>query len=178
MSIQTKGPRPAKTRTIKPKSSYTGKKVAAGDFLRLEAKMYRANVRWGIDYSQEFIDILTDDEKAFLVVFLAEFYGSAINNFVGPSQEHRPIRLHTTPEHRKDVWARGNAANRDIYSIFNSGNAIEFESPSFEDAEPILNKMSEGHPEDAWIAKMDLEMAAKKKANKKKTKGKRRFATK
>lgn len=68
-----------------------------------------------IDY--DYIDKLTDKEKAFLNSFTEEYVGA---NF-----KHKGKKLHKSKTKKKDCFDRNNSRNRDIYTISKANDMLK-----------------------------------------------------
>lgn len=57
------------------------------------------------------------DEKHYLARFHDEFHNGAV-------KKNDPNAINQSDEHRKDCYSRNNAANRDLYSVWDCGQAL------------------------------------------------------
>lgn len=75
----------------------------------------------------DYIDSLSDDEKSWLSRFINEYLGANLS-----SDEQK---FHTSKEHRKDVFDRNNARQRDIYGVSRATGRLDSVSDLFEQFE-------------------------------------------
>jgi len=86
----------------------------------LKRRYFPKNKRWLLDC--DYLDQLSEDERAWLDKFQREYYDGAIKK--GDSEA-----LHHDDELRKDCYRRNNARNRDLYAIKQSVGCLHEITP-------------------------------------------------
>lgn len=123
----------------------------------LERNSFPRNKRWAVD--QDYVRDLSAEEAKWLGRFNQEFYRKYIN-------ATDPNALHNTPELRRDLSSRENAANRDTYAICNSTNQIYLD-PVVTCADGhtmrLLENVADAGSEDAIIQSIDEKLKTETK---------------
>lgn len=111
---------------------------------------YNLKVRWEA-LDQDYIDKLSDEEKAWLNKFNEEYVGAGFKkNKNGTFSKKR--NFHTTPEERKTCTDRNNARNRDLYTRSRTRGWIV----GINDAMDVIDAIHVTSPEDALLDLIDL----------------------
>lgn len=122
------------------------KKTNSKNLKGLSPKTFPKNKRWMIE-DTDYINQLTEDEKAYLATFNDEFHGNTHFN--------KADTLHKDPEHIRDLYRSNNSVNRDLFSIQASGQALVH-------IEDLLESVSE-NPEDALVEYLDSKREQEKR---------------
>lgn len=103
-------------------------------------------------FDQDYIDKLSDDEKAWLSKFNDEWTGASLEKASEPENWHK--NHHSTKALRKDVTDKNNSRNRDLYSQARTQGWIA----PLEDNVEAVDKLKITQPsttEDALIHELD-----------------------
>lgn len=113
---------------------------------------YNLKTRYELIADYDYLDKLSDKEKAWLNKFTKEYVNADLNTKKPNSNLHKSKKM------KKDCYDRNNARNRCIYTRSKAAGVIKY----IEDI-PKKSSLKDLHIEEFLITKLDLENKFKKK---------------
>lgn len=108
-----------------------------------------------IDY--DYIDKLSDEEKAWLNQFTGEYLGGNFKKAESGSGNYSTKNFHRSKKARKDCYDRNNHRNNDIYSITKGNDMLKNQEVMTEYLEAVSGEKNASDTEDNIIKLLDVE---------------------